>query len=292
MPAIKTCRRGFTLIELLVVIAIIAILASLLLSALASAKATAKRIPCINNQKQLVSAWAIYANDNDDLLVAVGKQSPPTPAEKFWIQGAFVVPTDNYNTSYLLDRQYALFADYFQSTAIYICPTDRDTVKVGGVNYPKIRSYSLNAYAGWTGPWDYRLAAGYKIYRKYSDTTRTPPGGLFLFADVQADSICWPFFGVEMDIDYFFNFPGGSHSRGGVISYADNHVEWHRWLDQRTLTAYSPSYHTHHDAATGNPDLAWLRDRTTIHDSSSAGSGSDGGQSTVGKGYPDWRTND
>ncbi|MGO8838084.1 MAG: type II secretion system protein [Limisphaerales bacterium] len=287
MPTIRTGRRGFTLIELLVVIAIIAILASLILSAIASAKATAKRIPCINNQKQLVTAWAMYAADNDDLLVAVGRQSPPTTGEKFWIQGAFVVPADNTNTAYLLDPQYALFASYFKSTSIYVCPTDRDTVRIAGQDYPKIRSYALNAYAGWTGPWDYRLATGYKIYRKYSDITQSPPEGLFLFADVQPDSICWPFFGVEMDIDYFFNFPGSSHSHGGVISYADNHVGWHRWQDQRTLTAYSPSYHMHHDAATGNPDLAWLRARTTIRDLSPGGSGNSGDGKGV-TGQRDW----
>jgi len=287
-----TRRRGFTLIELLVVIAILAILASLLLPALANAKANAKRIPCINNQKQLLSAWAMYAADNDDLLVAVGRQNPASPARKFWIQGAFVNPPDNFNTGLLLDRQYALFADYFKSTDIYVCPTDRDRVKAGGQEGPKLRSYAMNAYTGWSGSWDYRLTTGYKIYRKYSDISQAPPAGLFVFQDVQPDSICWPFFGVEMNIDYFFNFPGSSHNRGGIIAYADNHVEWHKWQDQRTLTAYSPSYHMHHDAATGNPDLTWLRARTTIPDNSANGSGGPGGPDGLGHGSQDFPPND
>jgi prepilin-type N-terminal cleavage/methylation domain-containing protein len=60
---------GFTLIELLVVIAIIAILAAMMLPALARAKQRCHQVSEMNAGRQLMLAWLLYADDNDDRIL-------------------------------------------------------------------------------------------------------------------------------------------------------------------------------------------------------------------------------
>src|SRR5205823_3632319 len=55
--------RGFTLVELLVVIGIIALLIAILFPTLRRAGSAARRIRCMANQRQLVTAWHLYARE-------------------------------------------------------------------------------------------------------------------------------------------------------------------------------------------------------------------------------------
>ena len=65
-------KKGFTLIELLVVIAIIALLMGILLPALSAAKKLASGAVCMGNQRSLSTAWVMYSDDNDGLLMCNG----------------------------------------------------------------------------------------------------------------------------------------------------------------------------------------------------------------------------
>lgn len=65
-------KRGFTLIELLVVIAIIAILAAILFPVFSSAKKSAQNTKCINNLKELGTAYTLYLDTWDGKFGMVG----------------------------------------------------------------------------------------------------------------------------------------------------------------------------------------------------------------------------
>ncbi len=273
MCAAKPDRRGFTLIELLVVIAIIAILGALILPALGRAKEKAKRVRCFSNERQLMLAWQFYIVDNSDRLVPNGQHmNPPDTKNRFWVQGAFYDTAYNTQDKFVVDPSYALFAVYIRSPGVYVCPTDPPTVSYNGREYQRARSYALNYLVGWTGPGDSRLAyQALKIFRRQADLSVAMPAGTFTFLDVHPKSICWPYFGVYMGQDKFFNFPSSSHNQGAVLSYADGHAAWHKWVDPRTIAAVSTStplpYHGHNDSSPGNADIAWLRERTTVRTS-------------------------
>ncbi len=261
-------RSGFTLIELLVVIAIIAILASLLLPALARAKDQARRIHCVNNQKQLMVTCNLYSSDNREMLPPNGAGQPKASGPYMWVLG------DNHNyipafwdIRYLVDPQYALFAPYLKASGVYKCAADKSTIKVSGQDQPKIRSYAMNCYMGSPAGGieePFRMLMGYHLYIKSSDFGSTTPAVRFLFSDVNPANICSPAFGVNMEQDIFFHYPSSLHGGVGVLVFADGHAEGHKWMDARTRTNAPAGQIIHHDVASpGNQDLKWLRERTT-----------------------------
>ena len=69
-----TRRHAFTLIELLVVIAVIAILMAILMPALNRAREQGKRAACLNNLRQMMTGWIMYADENEDKILPANPQ--------------------------------------------------------------------------------------------------------------------------------------------------------------------------------------------------------------------------
>jgi prepilin-type N-terminal cleavage/methylation domain-containing protein len=265
----RTTSGAFTLIELLVVIAIIAILAALLLPALAHSKAQAWRIQCVNNEKQLLVAWNLYASDNQEVLASNGGGNASAAGPFLWVQGANHGDQQTLvNTQYLVGARYALFAQYIRAPLIYKCPADRATWTIGGRRVHQLRSYAMNSYVGTSAKHiqqPIRLTSGYRTYLKSSALSADQPSERFLFMDVNPASICTPGFGVDMAQDIFVHYPSALHRGLGVVGFSDGHIVSHRWLDPRTAKRLvgSRDHIAHTDPAPNNRDLRWVREHTS-----------------------------
>ena len=128
------------MIELLVVIAIIAILASLLLPSLSKAKASGQQTACLNNQRQLQTAWLMYVHEQNDVL-PVNDQGMTTYSFNASTTNSWVVGDATYSADVSYLKQGTLYP-YVGQPGVYHCPTDSSLIDDGSAL--RNRSYSLN----------------------------------------------------------------------------------------------------------------------------------------------------
>jgi prepilin-type N-terminal cleavage/methylation domain-containing protein/prepilin-type processing-associated H-X9-DG protein len=250
-------RAAFTLIELLVVIAIIAILASLLLPALASAKRKGQGAVCINNQRQMLLAWHLYADDNNDMLVlnnpdnTYGPQGEHLPS---WCLGDMNYGRpDGTNVALLMSNRVASLGPYVKTIQIFKCPSDRSRTSLkDGKSYPRVRSYSMNGSMGTK----MLGGSGGEFFLKMGDWNRFSRPGWIVFMDTHEDTIGTCIYNLTRDATYGYwqKFPASRHGKTGTLGFVDSHVEMKRWTDLRTLTPQPGNFF-------GSPDYhyVWLR---------------------------------
>ena len=270
-------RAGFTLIELLVVIAIIAILAAMLLPALAKAKEHARAIQCMNNTRQLMTAWRLYAEDNNEGL-PYAYATVANVVQYNWVPGILdlTVPTAQANWDPTTTIEKSIIWQYTgKSPGIWTCPSDTSYgIHPTKGKVPRPRTVSMNLWVGGNGdaPPKYKGSWGpggdWLVYRKLSQMQAPGPAQTFVILDERQDSINDGLFIVEMDgypnpaSTKIVDYPASYHNKGAGFAFADGHSEIHHWKDARTTPPLTSSLQLNIPSP-NNPDVYWMQERST-----------------------------
>ena len=244
------------MIELLVVISIIAILAALLLPALSKAKLKATLTSCLNCQKQMALGMTLYANDYQDALIPTMFNGVLMDGGGFWpgASPSGTVPQAEELVRNLL-KQGPLWP-YAPNPAVYHCIGDlrwknrRPGQGWAYVSYSKVEPMN-GAYGFGVAPW-----------RKLGAVKQPSMACVFLEeSDPRNENKGTWVLGIEPPgwIDVFAIF----HGIVSNFSFADGHVESHKWRDPATIKAAT-------DSGNGigsfwwpggtikNPDFCWV----------------------------------
>jgi len=251
-------NKGFTLIELLVVIAIIAVLMAILIPTLHRAREQGQRAACLSNLKQLTVAWIMYADENDNKIVAgstgkAGEYNVPAK-EDGWVHWAGYSDTTTEEAQVRAVEEGALFP-YCKTAKLYQCPS--------GLR-GEMRTYAIvDAMNGWPTTPD-------KPELNIKNRMRiTRPGERLVFVDEGWATLAswsvpynreswWGSTVVQAGILAADNRhkdpPPVRHGDGTCFSFADGHSEYWKWRDQRTVD-YGKMTPGADPLQPGNPDL-------------------------------------
>ena len=260
-------RRAFTLAELLVVLGTLGVLALVLLPVLASTQpAGVKAFQCLENSRRLTLAWQLYAGDNRDRFVVSSDDGTGTapyqavvPASGnqgnnyawTWSKMDYS-PNNPYNWDTNADITLRPLWQYVKDSTVFKCPADPSQALLNGILVPRIRSYSMNFYLGefagtgqpgGFGTWISHFPPYLKLTELGNLVSSPGPNHTFVFIDERCDCINWGNFVTDFSgypltagakpvgtlYQWIEDLPASYHGLAANISFADGHVETHRW---------------------------------------------------------------
>jgi hypothetical protein len=200
-----------------------------LLPVLARSKETAKRIGCLNNQRQLGLAWEVYSDDfggnlalNEWELSGGIVRSPSNS----WVVGNAAVDIDPTTIT-----RGSIFPEA-KNAAIYKCPADYGLIQ--GTTIPRYRSFSLSCYMG--GPAEDTVEYGVRPLHHSSQIQKTSESLTFIDEDVL--TLDDGHFLYAPNYNNWLNVPGWRHQNGTILTFADAHTEYWKWKSAHPTSTY------------------------------------------------------
>ena len=205
----SSSHRGLTIVDVLVTLVVITVLIGLLLPVLGPIRESARRVVCQSNQRQLGVGMLLYANDNDDRLVAstflsgqdqVGIQ----PWETMVLYSSLELQSRNNGLLVPVgwDGLGSLYKDRFITTPeVFYCPSHS-----GEHEFETYEANWANGRDAIYGNFQYRGAFGLDR-RRVPRLSRLNPG-------------------ISIAADGFRTLPDINHEFGLNALYADLSVAW------------------------------------------------------------------
>lgn len=284
IPSRSRLLEAFTQTELVAVVAGIALILALGFPAVASTRSRSRQEVCADNLQALMRATKLYADDHRDEFPMVthggdaqagspinyANRSSSRPWATGWLD--WTTSTHNTNTAFLVDPRHAVLGEYTRDARLYKCPADVFLYSIQKSRRweGRVRSYSANLAVGRGNKTaSDGLINAEKLFLRFSDIDRPSPSQLFVFIEETADSINDPAFSNSQTDRRWIDLPGAYHpttetNRASNLAFADGHVENHAWsasvLGERVdFNFISPPVRT------GDPDRAWLLDRSSYN---------------------------
>ncbi len=267
--------RGFTLTECLTVLVAAGLLVLLGLPSLGRVHARSEFAGCMSNQRQLMTSFLLYSQDNGDRLLGTTYQPPGAAALDLLGGGFWPGPVPEIVVTMTREAAFEAVRDGFakgplwpfvQEASVIHCPADprSSALRPGrGWGYD---SYSKAHTMGTGTAWE-----GITPFQRVTDVPR--PATSFVFCE-EPDPRAYNRGPWLLDVHRGSPLirPGwvdplaAFHDGGALFAFLDGHTEFRRWQDSRTLhTARSSAagfesfYAAGGDAA--NPDFRWVWER-------------------------------
>jgi len=279
-------------------LAILTLIVLTLLPARANSRTKAQSVRCLDNLRQIEAAISMYTHDNHDLLPPNPNDGTRKAGYTWCVGQAGVGQADEFDSDLLTDPTNCVIAPYLNGNApLFRCTADvRVGTYDGGLLYPNSPLRGLKVPAARTismsqavGTIDPQFSSGgghsgipnlpvngrwltgtagqnsavfgpFRTYGKLSQMMIPGPSQLVIITEEAPLSLNEGSLAASVNPSnaIWIDYPSTLHDNGCVVSFADGHVELHKWVGTALILTGLPS--TKRVQPT-DPDWLWFAQR-------------------------------